>query len=474
LKRKRADDGKKKVSQVSSFGALHGVLTRGLSQDNDEDDKDDERRTAQSYYQQQIDLKTDATTNANQPMADEAIFRTRFDHIYEKIKSQNLPQVWRSLFLDVDTFTSSKHNGVSNDDNNDDDDDDDNGRFGRNYWYSTFLESLHPKAEAILSARTAPKYEDLKAIGTSSSGINTFAVYWKGAKTRSESGKQLSYIGSATNATCANPMATRMGQHLAKANQPDKEHSSPFDQIVSTANGEYTLSFATLLTVPVHMVDDVIASCIRILFAEAVISSWLDCYDVNHRSSLISYNAGFWVDGSSPQLHGTLTHSALREGVRGLGVVDDEAARSTMDEHRKAYRQAARRRKYGHRDETEDEKRVRIANGGETDEQRAERKELKRIREKRSRHAARDAYLKQHPPKPRSPMETKRANYERKQAEREALDPQLRIDRLAKAAKKKRERRAERERLNPQLHVDRLAKEAQRYREVQAAKNSSS
>ena len=101
---------------------------------------------------------TDATTDANQPMADEAsiLFRIRFDHIYEKIKSQaNLPTVWQSLFFDTDT--SFKSDGLS--------DDDDDGCFGRNYWYSTFLESLHPKAKAILSAKTAPTYEDFKEIG---------------------------------------------------------------------------------------------------------------------------------------------------------------------------------------------------------------------------------------------------------------------------------------------------------------------
>jgi hypothetical protein len=88
---------------------------------------------------------------------------------------------------------------------------------------------------------------------------------------------------------------------------------------------------------------DVIAAQIRILFAEAVISSWLDCYDINHqRGSLALYNTGFWDDGSSP-LDGTLIHSPLCKGVRGFGVLDDDAARLTMEEYRKASRCSSNR-----------------------------------------------------------------------------------------------------------------------------------
>jgi hypothetical protein len=88
---------------------------------------------------------------------------------------------------------------------------------------------------------------------------------------------------------------------------------------------------------------DVIAAQIRILFAEAIISSWLDRYDINHqRGSLASYNTGFWDDGSL-RLDGTLIHSPLRKGVRGIGVLDDDAARLTMEEYRKASRRTSNR-----------------------------------------------------------------------------------------------------------------------------------
>lgn len=115
----------------------------------------------------------------------------------------------------------------------------------------------------------------------------------------------------------------------------NKNRYSPFDQIVS-ADGGYILSFAALLAIPVNMQVDMITAQIRILFAEAIISSWLDCYVINHqRGSLASHNAGFWDDGSSP-LDGTLNHTPLREDVRGIGVLDDGAARLTMEEYRKA------------------------------------------------------------------------------------------------------------------------------------------
>jgi hypothetical protein len=127
-----------------------------------------------------------------------------------------------------------------------------------------------------------------------------------------------------------------------KATQMDpgfsnKNHYSPFDQIVS-ADGGYSLSSAALLAIPVNMQVDVIAAQIRILFAEAVISSWLDCYNTNHQGgSLASYNTGFWDDGSS-RLDGTLIHSPLCKGVRGIGVLDNDATRLTMEEYRKASR----------------------------------------------------------------------------------------------------------------------------------------
>jgi hypothetical protein len=62
---------------------------------------------------------------------------------------------------------------------------------------------------------------------------------------------------------------------------PNKNHYSPFDQIVSTDSG-YSLSSADLLAIPVNMQVDVIAAQNRILFADAVISSWSDCYDIIH------------------------------------------------------------------------------------------------------------------------------------------------------------------------------------------------
>jgi hypothetical protein len=132
-----------------------------------------------------------------------------------------------------------------------------------------------------------------------------------------------------------------------KATQMDpgfsnKNHYSPFDQIVS-ADGGYSLSSAALLAIPVNMQVDVIAAQIRILFAEAVISSWLDCYNTNHQGgSLASYNTGFWDDGSS-RLDGTLIHSPLCKGVRGIGVLDNDATRLTMEEYRKASRRPSNR-----------------------------------------------------------------------------------------------------------------------------------
>lgn len=148
-------------------------------------------------------------------------------------------------------------------------------------------ESLHPQAKALLSLpATAPTYKDLKAIGIASSGIDTFAVYWKGAA-EAKSGSQLSYIGSATDTTGPNSLATRMRQHLAIAKATNRHHHNRFDQTVSAAaDGGYSLSFAALLVIPLQMGVDVIAAQIRILFAEAVISSWLDCYDITEVAAL--------------------------------------------------------------------------------------------------------------------------------------------------------------------------------------------
>jgi hypothetical protein len=123
----------------------------------------------------------------------------------------------------------------------------------------------------------------------------------------------------------------------------NKNRYSPFDQIVS-ADGGYILSFAALLAIPVNMQVDVIAAQIRTLFAEAVISSWLDCYDINRQGvSLASYNAGFWDDRSLRLDDVTMIHSPLCEGVQGFGVLDDDAARSTVEEYRKASRRTSYR-----------------------------------------------------------------------------------------------------------------------------------
>ena len=122
----------------------------------------------------------------------------------------------------------------------------------------------------------------------------------------------------------------------------NQNHYSPFDQIVS-ADGGYNLSFAALLVIPVNMQVDVIAARTRILFGEAVISSWLDCYDIKHQGvSLASYNADFWDDESS-RLDGTLIHSPLCDSVQGFGVLDDDAARLTMEEYEKAFRRTSKR-----------------------------------------------------------------------------------------------------------------------------------
>ena len=110
----------------------------------------------------------------------------------------------------------------------------------------------------------------------------------------------------------------------------NKNRYSPFDQIVSAVGG-YSLSFAALPAIPVYMQMDVIAAQIRILFEEAVISSRLDCYNINHQGGSVASYTGFWDDGSL-RLDGTLTHSPLCEGVRGIGVLDDDAARLTMEE----------------------------------------------------------------------------------------------------------------------------------------------
>jgi hypothetical protein len=115
----------------------------------------------------------------------------------------------------------------------------------------------------------------------------------------------------------------------------NKNYYSPFDQIVSADDG-YSLSSAALLAIPVNMQVDVIAAQIRILFAEAIISSRLDCYDINHQGgSLASYNAGFW-DYASSRLDGTLIHSPPHEDVWGIGVLDNDATRLTMEEYQKA------------------------------------------------------------------------------------------------------------------------------------------
>jgi hypothetical protein len=57
---------------------------------------------------------------------------------------------------------------------------------------------------------------------------------------------------------------------------------------------------------------------------------------------LASYNTGFCDDGSL-RLDGTLIHSPLCEDVWGIGALDDDAARLTMEEYEKASRHTSNR-----------------------------------------------------------------------------------------------------------------------------------